>query len=234
MGIKEHVDYIPASLLKVPLVLTYFDISENDPSVMNQTIVYGSDVAARVPSQTFKPSVPLTEGTAYTIKELIEHTIINSDNIAAQLLYDHLDQLGGKSALSETYRDLGIIEMGSDLDKEVVNAKAYGSILRMLYNASYLNQEDSELFLKLLSNSDFKEGLKAGVPDNIFVAHKFGERFTEEGEKQLHDCGIVYFPQNPYLLCVMTKGKDFNKLVEVIKTISSEVYKEVDSRRIKK
>jgi beta-lactamase class A len=234
MGINEHTDYIPASLLKVPLVLTYLDLSESDPGLLGQKIPYGSGVAERVPNQTFKPSTLLREGALYTVKELIEHAIVNSDNVAAELLYEHLDTLGGKALLSETYRNLGIIEMGSDLDKEAVNTKSYGSIMRMLYNASYLNQENSELFLKLLSESEFKDGLRAGVPESITVAHKFGERFAEDGRKQLHDCGIVYFPRNPYLLCVMTKGSDFGKLAAVIKTISSEVYKEVDSRRIKK
>jgi len=70
------------------------------------------------------------------------------------------------------------------------------------------------------------------VPKEVRVAHKFGELGLPNGEKQLHDCGIIYYPGNPYLLCVMSKGKDSQKLSGIIQTISSMVYKEVDSRKI--
>jgi len=41
---------------------------------------------------------------------------------------------------------------------------------------------------------------------------------------QLHDCGIVYYPQRPYVICVMTKGRDLDVLKNVIKGISEIVY----------
>ncbi len=78
----------------------------------------------------------------------------------------------------------------------------------------------------------------AGVPSTVDVAHKFGERTTLASDtestetKQLHDCGIVYFPENPYLLCVMTRGTDFKVLEGIISDISRMVYEEVDSRRL--
>jgi hypothetical protein len=43
----------------------------------------------------------------------------------------------------------------------------------------------------------------------------------------------VYYPQNPYLLCIMTEGDDFNALSEVIGIVSKAVYEEFDSRRLK-
>jgi hypothetical protein len=43
-----------------------------------------------------------------------------------------------------------------------------------LFNASYLNRENSEKVLNLLTKTDFKDGLVAGVNDkNIAISHKF-------------------------------------------------------------
>jgi hypothetical protein len=49
---------------------------------------------------------------------------------------------------------------------------------------------------------------------------------------QLHDCGIVYFPDNPYIICVMTRGDDVNELAPVVAHISKMVYDEFESRRV--
>ena len=67
------------------------------------------------------------------------------------------------------------------------------------------------------------------------MAHKFGENTDidlttgTQVDKELHDCGIVYVPQKPYLLCVMTRGQDFNSLTNVISSISKIVYNLVTS-----
>ena len=67
------------------------------------------------------------------------------------------------------------------------------------------------------------------LPKNIIVAHKFGESGELGKEVQLHDCGIVYSPQHPYLICVMTKGKDFKNLENVIRSISKIAYERLTS-----
>ncbi len=82
--------------------------------------------------------------------------------------------------------------------------------------------------LELLTKTAFNDGLRAGVPENIEVAHKFGERILPNNIQQLHDCGIVYIPNKPYLLCIMTRGKDMHTLQGVIEEISSSVYAEVN------
>jgi hypothetical protein len=46
----------------------------------------------------------------------------------------------------------------------------------------------------------------------------------------MHDCGIVYYPERPYFLCVMTKGYEFKRLAAVIRVMSRAVYREVDRR----
>ena len=116
---------------------------------------------------------------------------------------------------------------------DAMSPKTMSSFFRILYNASYLNSVFSDMALKLLAKTSFVDGLVAGVPSDVFVAHKFGERtihINETGEvvlRELHDCGIVYYPQKPYILCVMTQGMDFAKLKSAISQISSLTYQSV-------
>jgi len=88
----------------------------------------------------------------------------------------------------------------------------------------------SEKALEILSEGGYMNGLRKGVPSEVLVAHKFGER-TIDGSIdniQLHDCGIVYYPTKPYLLCIMTRGDSFINQEKVIAELSSFVYKEID------
>jgi hypothetical protein len=80
-----------------------------------------------------------------------------------------------------------------------------------------------------MTRSTFKDGLVAGVPEGTIVAQKFGERSLETGQ-QLHNCGIVYVPSQPYLLCVMTQGTNVASLRSVIRDISAITYRAVTNK----
>ena len=81
--------------------------------------------------------------------------------------------------------------------------------------------------MELLSKTQYKDGLVAPLPSNVVTSHKFGERnFAVTGEKQLHECGIVYVPNKPYVLCVMTTGKNFQQLAETIREVSRMTYEQ--------
>jgi formylmethanofuran dehydrogenase subunit D len=97
-----------------------------------------------------------------------------------------------------------------------------------LYAKDYLNAEDSDAVIQLMTNKEFSNGLVSPLPQTVAVSHKFGERaFDDSNSKQLHDCGIVYAPEKPYILCVMTKGTDFDAESAAIRHISGTVYTEV-------
>jgi hypothetical protein len=107
---------------------------------------------------------------------------------------------------AETFQELGLIDPSAK-SENTLTTRGYASLFRLLYNASFLNAEMSDKILKWLAESDYQTGLRAGVPKGVKVANKFGERsFKGGGVKQLHDCGIVYYPSNPYLICIMTRG----------------------------
>ena len=109
----------------------------------------------------------------------------------------------------------------------------YSVFFRVLYNATYLSINHSELALKILGDTKFAEGLRAGVPEHVAIAHKFGYRrmdgaLRDTPSSQLHDCGIVYYPNKPYFICVMTKGNNINDLKAFIGEVSEAVYRDVE------
>ena len=159
------------------------------------------------------------------VEELTAHMIQSSDNSAADILWDWI----GEKRVMQVFEDLGMYWEGVNPAEDFLSLRDYVRLLRVLYNASYLDEAFSEKALRLLVNAEFSGGLVAGVPPGVPVAHKFGERtFKDKGVLQLHDCGIVYYPNGAYLIGVMTRGKDYAQLTEVIKGLSALVYQEVD------
>lgn len=232
LGINEQERFAPASLLKLPLLLTYLSLKEEyGPSLFSRTLSYTPP--SEEPDQLIMPEQMIEANTPYTIEELLRRMMIYSDNRAYLSLLDYLHQLfPDRDRLLETYIDLGVIDP-EDLQDQTISTKLYSSIFTQLFHASYLRERSSsEWALHLMAESTFEDGLRAGVPDLVEVADKFGERYGfDDGLKQLHDCGIVYFPENPYLLCVMTRGQDIEKLKTVIAGISSLVYQEFEARK---
>jgi len=234
LGIDENKEFIPASLLKLPLAMTFYRlVEEEQPNIMTKKLRYIDDLKEKEELvQFFKPTKIAQPGISYTIQELIYYTIVYSDNMAYNVLVSALKSImPDRNLVLETYRDLGLTSSTSIVQADI-SARLYATIFRILYNASYLTVEHSENILSMLAESAFNEGIAAGVPKDIKVANQFGERFVGQ-KKQLHDCGIIYYPDNAYLLCVMTYGDDFPELVNVISQISTMVYEDVDTKRLK-
>jgi len=232
-GINENADFIPASLLKLPNVLALFSFNEENPSanVFDRSIMITGDPLEN--TQEFKPEMKLEKNKEYLVSEIVKYSLAYSDNLADNALRNYLKILSADTdILTQTYRELGIVDANASIEKEIVTPKTYASMFRLLYNSSFLNSENSEKVLSALSQSTFNDGLRQGVPSDIVIAHKFAERILEGNEKQLHDCGIVYYPKNPYLICVMVKGGDFTKMTNIISHISGAVFEEFDSRKI--
>lgn len=229
-GINRDSRFIPASLLKLPLLMGLYSAAETDSGILKEFVEY-HPVETKV-VQTLIDIPPLEEGEEYSVDELIGRMIVYSDNSAFDTLQVWIDsKFPDNDFFVNTLTELGLAYPRSPTES-TFTVKSYSSLFRQLYNSSYLTPEYSERVLEILSKSEYKEGLVAGVPETVRVAHKFGVRdsLVSEGV-ELHDCGIVYFPDNPYVLCVMTRGKELNHLEDVISSVSRMVYEEVNSRK---
>lgn len=228
-GVDEDALYAPASLMKVPLLIGYLKEVGVNPALLDTPLTLPTfDDNAR---ETYQASSNITSGGTYSVNNLLIAAIRNSDNNAAQALTNHID----RSVLARVYENFGASSVPeAEILKDVMSPKVYMRFFRILYNASYLSKELSQQALALLAETEFKDGMVKGVPVGVLVAHKFGERTvahrdlitgaTSIEKRELHDCGIVYYPKHPYGLCIMTEGEDFPALASAIATVSKDIY----------
>lgn len=222
-GINEQEHFAPASLLKVPILIALLKYAEEHPQVLEENISLGDTIPEG--QNEFDPEKTLEPKKIYTVEEVLRRMIVYSDNSSKELLRNYLEGIS-PGIIDQTFIDLGISLKNTDGSQFIV-VKSYASLFRSLFNASYLNRSMAQKALSLLSVTEFDDGIVAGTPKNITVAHKFGFLDIAENQRQLHDCGIVYEPQTPYLLCIMTRGKDAPTLISIISKISESVYAEV-------
>lgn len=220
-GVNEEMKYHPGSMLKLAVVLGYLRAAESNPSILSKKLDYKTAIYH---GQYYQPTDPLKSGW-YSVKELINAMIIKSDNIATEILVEN-----NPKDYEDIYKKFQLPLPSNDPnDTDFMSPKSYSTIWRALYNARYLSAPVSDEVLELLTKTSFDKGIVAGVSKGTLVAHKFGEHTNlynggDLVEHQLHDCGIVYYPDKPYFLCVMTKGPDFAKLEGVIANISKITY----------
>jgi beta-lactamase class A len=210
----------PASLYKVPVLMTVLRISESTPGYLERKLTFSEPINIKDRVQTFHEK-GIEMGKTYTLRELLYNMITYSDNNAAVMLFNYISV----AEFNKTLTDLGIEPLKSGEVYHPLTVKGYANFFKVLFDAGYLTIHDSEYALSLLSQSTFKNGILAGVPGNIKVAHKFGEGSgTNANGHELHEAGIVYYDDHPYLLTVMTSGADFNTLTEIIGNISKVTY----------
>ena len=147
------------------------------------------------------------EGARFSVKQLLEFCLEKSDNTAYNALFDLLTA----EEITGVYNNLDIEVLSPDT-KPTVSPKSYSSILRSLYLASYLNVDNSNYLLDILTKTVFSDKIPAGVPDTVKVAHKIGV-FETINKSQINqivytDCGIVYFPNRPYIICAFVRHNE--------------------------
>jgi beta-lactamase class A len=230
-GIDEKEMFSPASLMKLPLLIAYLKKSEEEIWFLEKEVVFVIDPSTYEYKQNFKPEGRLKAGKKYKIIDILKSMIKYSDNEASIFLENNIEF----DYFMKVFTDIWIefppfVEWTFDNNIRIVD---YSAFFRVLYNSSYLNKKNSQLALDLLTKTEFKEWLYAWVSDtDISIAHKFGERsivWNNWVERmQLHDCGIIYYPDYPYLLCIMTRWYHWETLKNTLQEVSNVVYEKVN------
>lgn len=219
IGINATNEFHAASLFKTPVIMAYYHtrerLNKKDDPVLT---LRPQDLDSQFGDLWKK-------GAGYKLKasEAVRLALEESDNTAAKALVP----LIGTLDFASVYQGLDIT---LDVDKEgaILTPKSYSSIFKALYFSSALTKDDSEEILNYLDNSKFPDKLEAGVPDNINVAHKIGDFVDKQGNEAFTDCGIVYYPRRPYMVCMVSKT-DEQTARERMQDISKMIYDYISS-----
>ncbi len=220
IGVNEKSEFHAASLFKVPVVMAYYKLRErlqikNDPEV---------EVKAEHIDDDF--GTLYQKGVGYKLKmsEAIRLALEESDNTAARIIATNVQE----ADFNEVYEGIDI-DLLSDEDGAIMTAKNYSSILKALYFSAVLSKDSSNEILEYLSRSEFNDKLTVGIDPSIKVAHKIGDFVDlETGQKAYMDCGIVYYPRRPYLLCMVSRT-DENIASERMAKLSKTVFNYISS-----
>lgn len=219
-GINDEKVFAPQRLLKIPIMIAYFKLAEDNPSILTEKLVF---VGPHVP-QLYKPSKePLVIGNEYTIDDLIRRMVQNGDEDAATMLFNTIDSKN----IAEIFSELGIDTSSTTLIPNPITLKRYSLFWRILYNATYLNREYSEKALTILVDAPNDAGITGRLQKNILAANRYNTHEIEKGVYAFSDCSIIYFPQHPYLLCGVAEGHAVQNLDEFLGIMGETVYNEI-------
>lgn len=218
IGINEKEEFASASLIKVPVVMSYFHYKER-LGLKEDTIV---TIQENQLDSAFGDLWKQGEGTEISLEEAARLALVESDNTAFFVLVANIP----RQDFDDVYEGLDI-EIKIYGDYTLITAKQYSSVLKALYFSSVLSKENSQRILEMLTQTKFNDKLPAGIPEGVPVAHKFGVL----GDQLYQDCGIVYVPNRPYLLCMVSQS-DEDDARERMKLVSTEIYEFVSQKKI--
>ncbi|MBP9716736.1 MAG: serine hydrolase [Candidatus Levybacteria bacterium] len=200
LGVNEKQEFHAASLFKVPVIMAYYKQRErmhmtNDPEM---------EIKEEHLDNEFGTLYQKGAGHKIKMSEAIRLSLEESDNTAAKMIASGVQE----ADFNEVYNGVDI-DLLADHNGAILTPKNYSSILKALYFSAVLGKESSSEILSYLANSKFNDKLVAGIPPDITVAHKIGDFIDKEtGEKAYMDCGIVYLPRRPYVLCMVSEGDE--------------------------
>lgn len=209
---QENTGQIAASLLKLPFVMDMYKAAELDRLDIDQPVKLKPEWL----DSRFGNLYQRGAGAEITPRQAAELALVESDNTAINLVKGV-----SVTQLQEEEKTLKSLDVKTaTADSASVDAISYSSFLRCLYNVCYLSRANSQELLGYLERERFP-GIIDGVPAGTRVARKVGIAPDTHS-----DCGIVYLPEKPYILCIMLQLPK-GQYEPVMKELSTMVYEAV-------
>lgn len=186
-GVNEDIEFVSASLKKLAMVMQILDKVQAGEFSLDTEIEYmNKDYADGTGTLQFEEVI-----SKRTIKELVNLSIVESDNIAYNMLnrvcdytlLDYISNILEESIAKDEYPKL--------------TAKQTFKLLNRLYTNPTGNEYYEEV-LELMKITAFNDRLDKNIPTDK-VAHKIGSYF-----RYYHDAGIIYAKET-YALVILTK-----------------------------
>jgi len=223
-----------ASTMKVPVMIELFHQAQQGKLKLEDTIVVKNQFHSIVDGSPYQLSsdddseseLYKIEGQSRTVGELCERMITLSSNLATNLLIEKL----GVDNIRATIHALGAdgvvvlrgVEDGKAFERGMNNtttARGLAALFEAIARGNAVDVVSSREMIAILKRQKFNEGIPAGLPAGIDVAHKTGEI------KRIHHDAAIVFAKRPYILVILVRGLDDTKQsAALMKDIAHELY----------
>ena len=241
VSVNGNQDFPMMSVVKFPLALTVSHWIDTNGMSINDTVTFSENA---MKEDTYSPMLKKygKSRNAMTIRELLEWSLVESDNNAADIL---LNYVGGMSGATSIMRQMGIsdkIVIGAS--EEDMHRDPYLSYLNrttplamaQLFDQFYCEMRNASQPYSEISSmlEECRTGLDRLaiplLPTNATIGHKTGTGFpTPEGRiSAVNDCGYVNLPNGTrYSIAVFVadSGYDMAETSAIIAEISNIVWK---------
>jgi beta-lactamase class A len=224
-------EFFRASLAKLPAVMRAYKFLEEERLSFDETLTLTEEQLDDGYGDLWQRGA----GATLTVREAVTLILTHSDNTAFNALHERVnvqllqDQPDGDQSIDDVYDYLDIPRAAEGVTP-MISPKNYSSILKSLFFSAYLTYEHSNDILETLTGRLTEQWLRGPIPASIRVANKIGVYDVEPETLHVYaDCGIVYYPSRPYILCIMVNSSDGEHSSTIIEDVSRMVYQYVDA-----
>jgi beta-lactamase class A len=223
-----------ASTMKIPVMIEVFHQVRAGQVKLDDTLPIRNEFQSLADGSSFTldpkddSEVELYKavGQTRTLSQLCELMITVSSNFATNLVIQKLGVENIRATVHALHADgmnvLRGVEDNQAFQKGLNNtttAQGLAVLLEAIGNGQAVDAEASRQMIEILERQKFNEGIPAGVPTSIRVAHKTGEL-----TKIHHDAAIVY-ARRPFVLVILVRGMaDFKESSALMADITRELY----------
>lgn len=147
-------------------------------------------------------------------KSLVEAMGKRSDNGAFTKMVGIL----GKENVNKTIKELGMSK--TSLSENLTTPEEIGIFFKKLYNNELLDIEKTKELEGYMTDTNFEDWLRPGIPANIKLVHKYGRE-----EHVINDAGIV-MSDKPFVIVIMTDGIIESEAIDLFPKLSNLLYTE--------
>jgi len=237
--INPGVSFHAASTMKVPVMLEIYRQAQFGKLSLDERLPVKNEFKSIADGSTFSVSpADDSEKTLYkkiggteTVRELLRLMITESSNLATDILIERVTP----ARVMELMRRMGArdmrvlrgVEDGKAFERGLNNTTTARDLLvlmRAIAEERAVSIIASREMARVLLDQKFNEGIPAGLPPLIPVAHKTGSITKIE-----HDAGIVFLSgRKPYVLVVLVRGiAEEARAHKLIADISRAIYEGV-------
>jgi beta-lactamase class A len=234
--IDAEKEFHAASTMKVPVMMEVFKQAREGKFTIDDTITVKNDFVSIVDGSRYSITAESDSdtllykkiGQTETIRNLVHLMITVSSNLATNIL---IERVGAKNVM-KLMRSIGAkkiqvlrgVEDSKAFERGMNNtttARDLMIVLRHIAERRSVSPESSDEMIKIMLDQKFNEGIPAGLPADVKVAHKTGSI-----TKVNHDAAIIYPPgRKPCVLVVLTRGiEDEKRAHKLIADISHTIY----------